>query len=417
MANEWVEMKSDNGREDHRLESHVFDLPVHELRRGYRSDIYFWREKRALEEHGIEPEAVMQVFQKKDSVVCGIDECLAILKLASGKYSDYKKAYKLFDRYIDLKKESRKYFHSDRKQYLGILSERMEIGEQLESLWIDGFGELDIMTLKDGDTISPWETVMHIKGKITSFAHLETIYLGVLARRTKVATNVRKVVEAAAGIPVLFFPARFDHWEVQGGDGYAAHVGGATAVSTLAQGEWWGAKASGTVPHAMIAALEGDTVAAARVFGESYPETNLVALVDFHNDCVNTALECARALGDKLWGVRLDTSEKMVDKSVYEMMGNFNPTGVVPELVMKTREKLESEGFSGVRIIVSGGFCPEKISEFVKREIPVDAYGVGSCLLQGNYDFTADVVKINGRLCSKKGRKYNENPRLRSVKY
>ncbi len=84
---------------------------------------------------------------------------------------------------------------------------------------------------------------------------------------------------------------------------------------------------------------------------------------------------------------------------------------------MKTREKLDSEGFSGVRIIVSGGFCPEKISEFVKREIPVDAYGVGSCLLQGNYDFTADVVKINGRLCSKKGRKYNENPRLRSVKY
>ena len=79
-----------------RLESHVFDLPVNELRRGYRSDIYFWREKRSLEEHGIEPDVLMQVFQKNDAVICGIDECIAVLKVASGRFSDYRKAYKTF---------------------------------------------------------------------------------------------------------------------------------------------------------------------------------------------------------------------------------------------------------------------------------------------------------------------------------
>ncbi len=400
-----------------RLQSYVFDLPVQELRRGYRSDIYFWREKRSLEEHGIDPEVVMQVFQKKNAVICGIDECLAVLKMASGRYTDYRKAYELFDRYIDLKKEARKFFLGDRKKYLQLLSARMETGEELDSLWVDEFDSLEISTLKDGEKISPWESVMHIKGKVTSFAHLETIYLGILARRTRVATNVRKVVEAAYGVPVLFFPARFDHWEVQGGDGYAAYIGGASGVSTLAQVEWWGAKASGTVPHAMIAALEGDTVAAAKIFGESYPETNLVALVDFHNDCAKTALECARALGERLWGVRLDTSEKMVDKSVFDMMGQFRPTGVVPELVFKTREKLDSEGYKNVKIIVSGGFDPEKISEFVSRKVPVDAYGVGSCLLQGNYDFTADIVKVNGKLCSKKGRVFSHNHRLKLVRY
>lgn len=400
-----------------RLQSYVFDLPVQELRRGYRSDIYFWREKRSLEEHGIDPEIIMQVFQKNSGVICGIDECLAVLKLASGRYSDYKKAYKLFDRYIDLKKDSRRYFHEDRKEYLSVLSERMEIGEELDSLWIDEFPLLEILTLKDGESISPWESVMHIKGKITSFAHLETIYLGILARRTKVATNVRRVVQAAAGVPVLYFPARFDHWEVQGGDGYAAYIGGASGVSTLAQGEWWGAKASGTVPHAMIAALGGDTVKAAEVFGESYPETNLVALVDFDNDCVNTSLECARTLGEKLWGVRLDTSERMVDKSVFELMGNFKPTGVIPELVLRTREKLDSEGFNNVKIIVSGGFTPEKIREFADKKVPVDAYGIGSYLLQGKNDFTADVVMVNGKPCAKKGRSYNPNSRLRKVNY
>ncbi len=398
-----------------RLDSFVFDLPVNELRRGYRSDIYFWREKRALEEHGIEPEVVMQVFQKKNAVICGIDESLAVLKVASGRYRDYRKAYKLFDRFIELKKEARQFFSSSRNKYIEILSRKMEIGEELDSLWIDEYQDLAVETLKDGDIISPWESVMHIKGKITSFAHLETIYLGILARRTRVATNVRSVVEAASGTPVLYFPARFDHWEVQGGDGYAAHIGGAAGVSTLAQGEWWGAKASGTVPHSMIAAFEGDTVGAVRVFGESYPDTNLVALVDFDNDCVGTSVRCAEALGEKLWGVRLDTSEKMVDSSVFSHMGSFKPTGVIPELVFMTREALDRKGFSNVRIVVSGGFTPEKISEFVERRAPVDAYGIGSFLLQGNFDYTADIVMVNGNPCSKKGRGYNVNPRLENA--
>lgn len=81
-----------------RLPSHVFDLPVQELRRGYLSDIYFWREKIALEEHGRHPRVTMQVFQKQDAVLCGVDEALAVLKLAAGRYRDYRRAYKLFDR-------------------------------------------------------------------------------------------------------------------------------------------------------------------------------------------------------------------------------------------------------------------------------------------------------------------------------
>lgn len=400
-----------------RLESYVFDLPVQELRRGYRSDIYFWREKRALEEHNIDPEVIMQVFQKNDAIICGIDECLAVLKLATGRYKDYAKVYSLFDRYIDLKREARKFFALDKKKYVSIMEERMLIGEELDSYWIDEFPLLDISTLKDGQSISSWESIMHIKGSASSFSHLETIYLGILARRTKVATNVRKVVEVAAGIPILFFPARFDHWEVQGGDGYAAHIGGAVGVSTLAQGEWWGAAASGTVPHAMIAAFGGDTVKASKAFSESYPDTSLVALVDFHNDCVNTAVKCAEELGEKLCGVRLDTSEKMVDKSIFDMMGDFKPTGVIPELVFKTREELDKKGFKNVKIIVSGGFTPKKIKDFIDKKVPVDSFGVGSCLFEGNFDYTADIVMVDGKPCAKKGRCYNPNARLKKVCY
>ena len=101
-----------------RLDAHIFDLPVQELRRGYRSDIYFWREKITLENHHLHPEVTMQVFQKKNAVLCGIDEAVAVLKLAAGRYTDYDKAYKLFDKLIEHKSRARQQFITDHKDYL-----------------------------------------------------------------------------------------------------------------------------------------------------------------------------------------------------------------------------------------------------------------------------------------------------------
>lgn len=398
-----------------RLPTHVFDLPVQELRRGYRSDVYFWREKVALEKVGLHPDVVMQVFQKKHAVACGIDEAIAILRMASGRYRDDEKAYKLFDRFLELKRRGRERYLSDRDTYEKVIHEKLNVAEELDALWEDGFDGLRIEALHDGDRIEPWETVMHITGDASLFAHLETIYLGVLARRTRVATNVKRVVDAANGKTVLYFPARFDHWAVQGGDGYAAQVGGAHGVSTDAQGEWWGGKGAGTVPHALIAAVGGNTVEAVRIFGDAYPDVNLVALVDFDNDCIGTALKCARALGNRLWAVRLDTSEMLVDRSLLPHMGAFKPTGVTPELTFMTREALDREGFDHIKIIASGGFNPEKIEAFEKRGAPVDAYGVGSFFLSGSYEYTADVVKADGKPCAKAGRKFAPNPRLKQV--
>jgi len=257
---------------------------------------------------------------------------------------------------------------------------------------------------------------MLITGPYDAFAHLETLYLGVLARRTRVGTNTRGVVAAASPKQVMFFPARHDHWLVQTGDGYAAHIAGAIGVSTDAQASWWGSEGIGTVPHALIAAYGGDTVRATLKFLEHAPAgVQVVTLVDFENDCVRTSLEVARALGDRLYGVRLDTSEMLVDKSVLPQMGRFRPTGVCPQLVRNVRQALDAEGFREVRIVVSGGFTVEKIHEFESQAVPVDAYGVGSSLFQGRYDFTSDVVLVDGKPCAKVGRAHRPNPRLQRV--
>jgi len=214
----------------------------------------------------------------------------------------------------------------------------------------------------------------------------------------------------------MFFPARHDHWLVQTGDGYAAHIAGAIGVSTDAQASWWGSEGVGTVPHALIAAYGGDTVRATQKFAQYMPPSvRLVTLVDFENDCVRTALEVAEALGDRLYGVRIDTSEMLVDRSLFEEMGRFRPTGVNPRLVENVRAALDRRGFGHVRIVVSGGFTVDKIREFERLAVPVDAYGVGSSLFEGRFDFTADVVLLDGRPCSKVGRGYRPNPRLERV--
>jgi nicotinate phosphoribosyltransferase len=257
---------------------------------------------------------------------------------------------------------------------------------------------------------------MLITGPYIAFAHLETLYLGVMARRTRVATNTRLVVEAAWPKPVMFFPARFDHWQVQTGDGYAAHIAGAIGVSTDAQASWWGSEGIGTVPHALIAAFGGDTVEATRAFADQMgPDVRVISLVDFDNDCVGTSLAVARALGRRVAGVRLDTSESMVDRSIVAQMGDFDPRGVNPQLVRNVRAALDREGFKYVQITVSGGFTPQKIRRFEAECVPVDAYGVGSSLFRGHFDFTADVVVTDGSPVAKAGRSYRPNPRLEVV--
>ena len=351
-----------------RLPPEVFDLPVEKMRAGYYTDAYFNHARETLLADERHPHVVMQVFQKKDAYLGGMDEAIAILKLCSHDW--------------------------------------------------DG---LEIRALYDGDRVAPYESVMTIEGDYTAFAHLETLYLGVLSRRTLITTNVVRVLEAANGMPIIFMPARHDHHRIQTGDGYAAFVAGRivgapVGVTTDEQASWWGGKGVGTVPHSLISSYGGDTVLAAKRFADwAPPDLNVVVLVDFDNDSVRTSLEVARALGPRLWGVRLDTSETLVDRSLWDEMGDFDPQGVNERLVRKVRAALDDAGFDEVRIVASGGFTVEKIEAFEEQGVPVDSYGIGSSLIRGSNDFTADIVATDGKPAAKVGRRQRPNPRLERV--
>lgn len=338
---------------------------------GWFSAVYFLKTKRIVQNHVENNVITMQFFQKSQAVLCGTDEAIALI-------------------------------HT----------------------FADNPEKLDIHSLKDGDRVSPFEPVLTVTGPYQDFGYLEGIIDGILARRTSVATNVYNVVKAARTSgrqkPIIFMGDRDDHYTQQAGDGYAAFIGGSTAQATHAMNEWWGKAGMGTMPHALLQMFEGDAVAATKAYQEEFPEDELTTLVDYNNDVITDSLKVARAFGEELKGVRLDTSRTLVDKYFLRnehLMGTFDPRGVNPELVFALRRALDKEGFNHVKIVVSGGFTEDRIRHFEERKVPVDMYGVGGSLLKINIGFTGDNVILNGKHEAKQGRKYYPNPRLEKVEY
>ena len=347
-----------------RIDPALFELPIDRIRAGVFSDVYFNRSREALRVEGREARVTWQVSALRGGWLGGIDEAVALLKLCS-----------------------------------------------------DDFAALDVQALYEGDRVEPWDSALVVEGEYAAFAHLETLILGTLARRTRVCTNVRQLVDAARPKPIHVFGARGDHALLQAGDGLSAHVGGAASVSTDAQGALTGKKGIGTVPHALIAAYGGDTVAAALAVAAVLPaDVPLVVLVDYDNDSVATSLSVARALEGRLWGVRLDTSAHLVDRSVIPQMGGFAPTGVNPALVWNVRNALDAEGFGEVKIVASRGFDIARIRAFEEDGVPVDAYGVGAGIHDGQWEFTADVVRVNGAPQARAGRELRPYGRMEKVK-
>ncbi len=439
-----------------RLTNETFKLDVDRMRRGWYSDKYFENINRMLTAlsaegytysgkhnnlpRGISPDDIatgdveveMQWFDRRPgtTLVAGVDKALAMLKHSTG------------------------YFQGD--------------------TFIDRSGHLEVWAVEDGCTVTydgdpaSIRPVMRVCGRYRDFALLETPTLGSLTRSSRVATNVYETFVAARGKPVLFFPARFDLHEVQAADGYAYNIAVqrfnldhakelGPFISTDAQGDWWGGAGGGTVAHAAIASFLGDTAEAmlqfARVLPPAIPR---IALVDFNNDSVRDSLytletlfakyrelldedKTEEAAKYKLYGVRLDTGGSIRDVSVPPLGDPELDLGVTPRLVFNVRKELDAawekwhlpqswherarDYCQGVKIVVSGGFNPDRIRRFEHLGVPVDIYAVGSYLFNNNgrtvTDFTADVVriKVHGEWVdmAKVGRKACDNPDLERV--
>lgn len=439
-----------------RLTNDTFKLDIDRMRRGWYTDKYFTNIVQMLSAlssegytyqgsypklppgvsandiHDGDLEVEMQWFTRHPgtTVVVGVDKALAMLRHCTGYWEG--------DTFIDT-------------------HEKLEVWAVQDGTLVQGTG--------NPEQVQP---VMRVHGRYRDFAILETPTLGILTRASRVASNVYETLIAARGKQVMFFPARFDLHEVQAADGYAYSIAVqrfnldnagqlSRFISTDAQGDWWGGYGGGTVAHAAIACFLGDTAEAMRTFAQVLPPSiPRIALVDFNNNSVQDSLQTClemfqrfRQLTEagkieeanryRLYGVRLDTSASLRDESVEPLGDPALDLGVTPRLVFNVRQALDTAWQSwnlpenwveraqqycrDVKIVVSGGFSPDRIERFERLAVPVDIYAVGSALFDNHgptvTDFTADVVRIKVHdewvNMAKVGRHSQPNPQLERV--
>ncbi len=331
-------------------------LPAADVLAGDTADVYFERARRILAAEGLDPVVTMEIFAREEAVLCGAEEALAYLRAILG----------------------------------------------------DADGTIDapriVESLHDGDLIGPKEVVMRITARYSAFGLYETAILGILSQSTGWATAARRIVEAAAPIPVIGFGARHVHPSVADQMDYASVVGGCVGASTPAGARLAGLAPTGTMPHALII-IFGDTVRAAQAFDRHIdPDVPRIVLVDTFKDEAEESLRVADALGDRLWGVRLDTPSER--------------GRVTADLVKEVRARLDLAGHERVKIVVSGGMDIDRIAYFKASNAPIDSFAVGSAISDASpIDFTGDLKEIDGKPIAKRGRipGRTENPRLERV--
>ncbi len=259
----------------------------------------------------------------------------------------------------------------------------------------------EVWALEEGETVDSHEVALRIKAPYGSIGLYETAICGIFSSCTGWATAARECVEAAQGIPVISFGGRHIHPNVAPIRDSAAVVGGYVSCSSVLGARLAGVTAAGTMPHSLILVM-GDTVKAVQAFDRHMPQdVPRIALVDTFKDEAEESLNVARALKDRLRGVRLDTPAER--------------GGVTPELVKEVRSRLDLAGLKHVEIFVSGGVTPERIKGFAEAGAPVDAFGVGSYISGASLnDFTADIHEVDGKPVAKRGRipGVTYNPRL-----
>src|SRR5918998_4584146 len=320
---------------------------------GESADVYFARAEAILEREGLDPLVTMEVFGRRAAVLCGIDEAKNLIAHVLGECDP---------------------------------------------------AETSVEALDDGDAISPREIVLRIRARYRRFGLYETAILGMLAQSSGWATAARECVQAAGDVPVISFGARHVHPDITDVLDYAAIVGGCVGASTPAGARLAGLAPTGTMPHSLVM-IFGDTVEAALAFDRDLgPEVPRIVLIDTFKDEAEEALRVAHALGDRLYGIRLDTPAER--------------GRVTADLVHEVRARLDQAGFDHVKIVVSGGLNPDRIRYFKEAEAPVDSYAVGSYISGATpIDFTGDIKEIDGRPIAKRGRipGLSSCPRLRRV--
>ncbi|MBD3266963.1 nicotinate phosphoribosyltransferase [bacterium] len=254
---------------------------------------------------------------------------------------------------------------------------------------IENIGKpIDFYCLDEGTIFCPGDPIGYLIGDYKDICVYETAFLGLFCQATGIATRSARCVKAAEHRPVLSFGARRLHPAMSILVDRNAYLGGCKGFSSVITAEEIGIPASGTIPHALVL-LVGDTAEATKLFDEVIdPNVPRISLIDTFSDEKYEALRVAEALGDRLFGIRLDTPSSR--------RGDFIA------LLKEVRWELNLRGYDNVKIVASGGLNEDKILQLNPY---CDSYGVGTAISNAPVvDFALDIVEIDDVPIAKRGK-------------
>lgn len=248
--------------------------------------------------------------------------------------------------------------------------------------------DVNVRAMEEGAFFGPNQPVLVIEGSYLTFGVYETALLGLLCQASGIATKAARCRKAAGERLVISFGARRMHPALAPMIERNAYIGGCDGVAAVQSAERLGIEPSGTIPHALIL-LMGDSTAAVEAFHRVIdPAVKRVALVDTFQDEKFESLRAARALGEDLFAVRLDTPSSR--------------RGDLLSILQEVRWELDLRGYEHVKLFVSGGLDEYTIWTLNPA---ADAYGVGTSISNAPVlDFSMDIVEIEGEPIAKRGK-------------
>ncbi|MDY6863896.1 MAG: nicotinate phosphoribosyltransferase [Thermodesulfobacteriota bacterium] len=264
----------------------------------------------------------------------------------------------------------------------GVFAGLEEVIELLKDL------PVKVKAFPEGTLFKAGEPLFIIEGNYNDFALFETAVLGFLCQASGIATQAARCRKLAGDKPILNFGARRMHPAISPMIDRSSFIGGCDGVSVIKSAEFLDEPPQGTMPHSLIL-IFGDTLKAVKAFNEVISsQIKRVALIDTFQDEKFESIRVAKALGKELFAVRLDTPSSR--------RGNFL------DILREVRWELDIRGFKDVKLFVSGGIDEKAI---ISLNGYADAYGIGTFISNAPViDFSFDIVEINGRAISKKGK-------------
>lgn len=241
----------------------------------------------------------------------------------------------------------------------------------------------DVFAMPEGTPIFANEPFLTVRAPLMEAQIAETYLLATIGFQSLIATKASRIVEVAGGRAVVDFGARRAHSPEAGVlAGRASYIGGCIGTSNTETGFRYGIPVFGTAAHSWVQSFATETEAFERL--QNLLGSATAYLIDTY-DTIEGARSAA-ALGQPLWGVRLDS-------------------GNLVELSREVRKILDEAGLKSAKIMATSDLNEYKILEFSAAGAPIDAFGVGTDLATSadspHLGVVYKLVELNGRFTAK----------------